>query len=412
MIIQKLQQMDCLNLGDAKSLPHYKRPAGNWVQYKMRVAGDGFRDDVYYEIERGRNSTVRGQLHIHSECGRRTSELRDEILRIAHKCEFAHTNKTSQDFKIYGGAAVDLAGGDEDDVINKLCQQLCKLYDAVEGYLCQKETEGVLVALYENQGRVCSVEREKKHLGERNVQCAPNTVVFEPYVGNSYRANEATKFGKRILVVGASHYCYYYERDKGCTAACAKYGKKCDVGDGRNCGEKCELLSKSVIKAYCENDRCVDDKGKEHSGWKRTFTKFTNAFIEERSSGSRIPANSEVFKHLVDVEYVQGVEGAVHNDTNRVLFSAERNFEELKKTIRKMKSEIVVLWGPRVINEVYGRFGKTGSTKDIEEIDFEGRMITLVACRTHPASNDWNADDLRNLLTRVGVRPLKAKQIM
>ena len=152
MIIQRLQQMDCLNLGEAKSLPHYRRPAGNWVQYKMRVAGGGFRDDVYYEIERGRNDAVRGQLHVHSGYGRCTSTLRDEILSIADKCGFAHSRNTSQDFKIYGGVSIDPAGRDEDDVIDILRQQLRKLYDAFEGHLNQKETDGILVSSYENHG--------------------------------------------------------------------------------------------------------------------------------------------------------------------------------------------------------------------------------------------------------------------
>ena len=301
---------------------------------------------------------------------------------------------------VHGGSPVICDGMSVKDAVSQIRTQLKRLEDAFGELLeneAQKFREGKMDGMYKD---------EKRTKRSNEIPAAPNTVTFDPHVGEFYGAEKETEFKKRILVVGASHYCSYYKRETGCSPKCAYYGRKReDVGHGgedRYCGKKCELLTKKVIDAYRDNDQC------RSSGWKRTFTKFTNSFIEKRATGSRIAANSDVFKHLVDVEYAQGVEGLAHNDTNRVLFSAERNFEELKKTIREMKSEIVVLWGPRVINEVYGRFGKAGSTNNIEEIDFEGRMIKLVACRTHPASNDWNADNLRKLLTQVGVRLLEA----
>ena len=398
--IAKLRQKDLHKVAktDVELIRNTSIKSERWVQWNVRKI-----DNVktYYEVYNPDPNQEILWVEFHAQ-----ARVFPPLASIAKLRKFEGLNAHG----FMCGVELDVAKLDADQAVRKVQRQLDAVYNVVEAEL--KKSNAKIEPMTKNR-KPCGVECKKgRCLKERNVHCVPNTVVFEPYVGNAYEKNTETEFKRRILIVGASHYCFYYKRDAGCTAACAMYGKKRDVGDGRDCGERCEWLSKSVIKAYCENDRCVDDKGKEHSGWKRTFTKFTNAFIEKRSSGSRIPVNSDVFKHLVDVEYVQGVEGAAHNDTNRVLFSAERNFEELKKTIRKMKSEIVVLWGPRVINEVYGRFGKTGSTKDIEEIDFEGRMITLVACRTHPASNDWNADDLRNLLTRVGVRPLKAKQIM
>lgn len=302
---------------------------------------------------------------------------------------------------VHGGSPITCDGKSVEDAVSLIKTQLERLENAF-GEFIENETKKF------SEGKMGGVHKDEKRVRRSNeISAAPNTVTFDPYVGDSYGVDEKTKFKKRILVVGASHYCSYYKRETGCSPKCEYYGRK-NVGNGRYCGEKCQLLSSAVIKAYCESDRCVDDNGNVNSGWKRTFTKFTNAFIEERTSGSRIPANSDVFKHLVDVEYVQGVEGRSPDDTNRELFSAGRNFEELTKVMRKMKSEVVVLWGRRVVGQVYAGFGKPNSASDVEEVDFDGRKIKLVACRRHPSSNKWDANDLRKLLTQVGVCLLEA----
>lgn len=352
---------------------------------------------VRYEVRCKGGNKILVQLWWGKPLSKKLLKVVNEIAKV-HAFEIGDVQAA---LGVHGGSPITCDGKSVEDAVSLIRTQLERLENAF-GEFIEKETKKF------SEGRMGGVHKDEKRMRRSNeISAAPNTVTFDPYVGESYGVDEETKFKKRILVVGASHYCSYYKRETGCSPKCKYYGRK-NVGNGRYCGEKCQLLSSAVIKAYCESDRCVDDNGNVNSGWKRTFTKFTNAFIEKRSSGSRIHVNSDVFKHLVDVEYVQGVEGVAHNDTNRALFSDGRNFEELKKTIREMKSEVVVLWGPRVINEVYGRFGKSGSTKNIEEIDFEGRMITLVACRTHPASNDWNADDLRKLLMQVGVCLLEA----
>ena len=328
--------------------------------------------------------------------------LSKKLLKEVNKIAKVHTfeiGDVQSALGVHGGSPITCDGKSVEDAVSLIRTQLERLENAF-GEFIENEAKKF------SEGKMGGVHKDEKRMRRSNeISAAPNTVTFDPYVGESYGVDKETKFKKRILVVGASHYCSYYKRETGCSPKCEYYGKKKDVGKGGNdryCGKKCESLSKKIINAYRDNDQC------KSSGWKRTFTRFTNSFINKRASGSRIPANSDVFSHLVDVEYVQGVEGVLPDDTNQEVFAARRNFEELTKVIRKMKSEVVVLWGRRVVGQVYAGFGKPNSASDVEEVDFDGRKIKLVACRRHPSSNKWDADDLRKLLMQVGVCLLEA----
>lgn len=349
---------------------------------------------VWYEVW-PRTMKLFGQLRIRGENIAFVQQIK--CITKSHP-EFECAGKDA-DFGVHGGSPISCAGMPVKNAAGLVVAQLVKLADVFEEFILSQQSSSV--------GRELQGVRSHKIKKTKPTPmiCAPNTVTFKPYVGSAYEKNKETEFKKRILVVGASHYCSYYKRETGCSPKCEYYGKKSDVGRGgkdRYCGKKCELLSEKIINAYRDNDQC------KSSGWKRTFTKFTNSFINKRATGFRMPANSDVFSHLVDVEYVQGVEGVSHDDTNQEVFSAERNFKELTKVIRKMKSEVVVLWGRRVVGQVYAGFGKPNSASDVEEVDFDGRKIKLVACRRHPSSNKWDANDLRKLLTQVGVCLLEA----
>ena len=364
------------------------RPNVKWVQWLVRSV-EGIK--TYYEVYNPHDEILFVEFHSKGD--------------VASLSNLHHVGMTllkgryvPAGHRLYG-AEVDVSALKVEDALRNVRCVLNDIYKVVE-----KEIKATGVGISNE------ISGNRNHEALKGAR-VPNSVTFDPFIGERYAPNVATPFGKRILVVGASHYCYFYDKTKGCNPDCKHYGKKHDVGEDRLCkfGNKCEALTSAVIMAYRENDACRDDEGNAHSGWKRTFTRFTNEFIEKGCARGRTSLNSEVFAHIVDVEYVQGAEGASDSDRNGVLLGADRNFEELKRTIRKMNSEVVVLWGPRVIGEVYRRIGEKDLSKDILRTRIEGNEVAIVACRRHPASSEWEPDKLRGLLMDVGIKPLKRK---
>ena len=364
------------------------RPNVKWVQWYLRSV-DGIK--TYYEVYNPHDEMLFVEFHSKGNISL-LSNLHHEGMALL-KGRYVPVGQW-----LYG-AEVDVSGLKVEDALQNVRCVLDELYRVVE-----KEVNATGAGISNEIG-------DNRNQGPVKGACVPNGVTFDPFIGEKYAPNVPTAFGKRILVVGASHYCFFYDKTKGCNPDCKHYGKKHDVGENRlsKFGNKCEALTSAVIMAYRENDACRDGQGKAHSGWKRTFTRFTNEFIEEGRPVGRTPLNSEVFAHVVDVEYVQGAEGASDSDTNGVLLRADRNFEELKKTIKEMRSEVVVLWGPRVIGEVFRRLGEKDLLKDMLRVAIDGNEVTIVACRRHPASSGWRPGKLRGLLMEVGIKPLKRK---
>ena len=85
-----------------------------------------------------------------------------------------------------------------------------------------------------------------------------SNIFFQPFVGKDY-ANGGI-FGKRIMILGESHYC-----DESCT----------DCGDCQ-LHRECLNFTQQVLDDYLNDN-------KERQNWMRTFLKFERSLVGEET---------------------------------------------------------------------------------------------------------------------------------
>lgn len=83
-------------------------------------------------------------------------------------------------------------------------------------------------------------------------------IFFHPWVGPEYSSGGI--FGKRIMVLGESHYC-----DEKCSAC----------GSDFNCG--CNRFTTKVVKDYLNQEN-------EREGWMNTYLKFERSLVNHETS--------------------------------------------------------------------------------------------------------------------------------
>ena len=105
-----------------------------------------------------------------------------------------------------------------------------------------------------------------------------SNIFFQPFVGKDY-ANGGI-FGKRIMILGESHYC-----DESCT----------DCGDCQ-LHRECMNFTQQVLDDYL-------NENKERQNWMRTFLKFERSLVgEETDQAMRLKIwNSVVFFNYLQV---------------------------------------------------------------------------------------------------------------
>ena len=105
-----------------------------------------------------------------------------------------------------------------------------------------------------------------------------SNIFFQSFVGNDY-ANGGI-FGKRIMILGESHYC-----DEECV----------DCGDYR-LHRECMNFTQQVLDDYLNED-------KKRQNWMRTFLKFERSLVgEETDQAMRLKIwNSVVFFNYLQV---------------------------------------------------------------------------------------------------------------
>ena len=105
-----------------------------------------------------------------------------------------------------------------------------------------------------------------------------SNIFFQPFVGKDY-ANGGI-FGKRIMILGESHYC-----DESCT----------DCGDCQ-LHRECMNFTQQVLDDYL-------NENKERQNWMRTFLKFERSLVgEETNQAMRLKIwNSVIFFNYLQV---------------------------------------------------------------------------------------------------------------
>lgn len=154
---------------------------------------------------------------------------------------------------------------------------------------------------------------------------ASKHVFFLPHVGKDYGGNGSI-FGKRLCVVGASHYA--------------------DVEDFQ-CGNDRKNWRKMTLKVVQD----YLDPG-FHARWKSTYTKFVNAFF---GRGTSVEERRRFFDSIVFFNYLQRLEGRNGNDSHPEYYAEERHFLAFREIVSATRPDVVVVWGSKVRKELSRR---------------------------------------------------------
>lgn len=151
-----------------------------------------------------------------------------------------------------------------------------------------------------------------------------NNIFFTPYIGKDY-ANGGL-FGKRVMVLGESHYC-----GEGC----------CDCGNCR-LYEKCTMFTQNVIKKYLNKD-----KSKERQYWTRTFVKFERSLVGKITDQKR---RQKIWDEVMFYNYLQvAMSGPRKAGTSAHYKQAADAFFDV---IDKHQPECIIVWGKRLWNNM------------------------------------------------------------
>lgn len=157
-------------------------------------------------------------------------------------------------------------------------------------------------------------------------------VCFIPWIGDT--CIEKGYLGKRILILGESHYC-----------------EECDL-----CGNiKCNITI-NVTRRFLDNKKGI---GKfEH--WMRTFTRFTNVFLGEKVDNEKL---INFWNSIMFYNYVQlATSGPRISPSPEAFSSSEEAFFEI---LRKYQPDLIVVWGERL----WGKLPKSVNFKEDDILD-------------------------------------------
>ena len=131
-----------------------------------------------------------------------------------------------------------------------------------------------------------------------------SNIFFQPFVGKDY-ANGGI-FGKRIMILGESHYC-----DESCT----------DCGDCQ-LHRECMNFTQQVLDDYL-------NENKERQNWMRTFLKFERSLVgEETNQAMRL----KIWNSVIFFNYLQAAMGGPREA------GAAEQYHQARLSLRSSKS--------------------------------------------------------------------------
>lgn len=190
-------------------------------------------------------------------------------------------------------------------------------------------------------------------------------IFFDPWVGSQYESGGI--FGKKIMVLGESHYC----------------GEDCaDCGVGRGC----ESFTTKVMRDYL-------DQNNEREGWMSTFLKFERSLVNRWTSPeeSVIIWNSVLFYNFLQV----AMHGPRRAGTPAQYQAAAAPFYEV---LEKYEPDLIVVWGTRLWYNMPGEGWVDGEDFRVDGYPIKNGWYRLanqkmvkVICVYHPSTGySWD----------------------
>ena len=149
-------------------------------------------------------------------------------------------------------------------------------------------------------------------------------VFFKPWVGKDYF--EQGYSGKKILVLGESHYCGEYSN-------CGKCGNLNIEND------ECRNFTTRVVKLFLNYKQGEE----EFEGWMNTYTRFTNVF-----HGKQVDVETllQFWDSIVFYNYVQySTPGPGKSPQKNEFIDSKTAFFEV---LKEYKPDVIIVWGFRL----------------------------------------------------------------
>ena len=185
------------------------------------------------------------------------------------------------------------------------------------------------------------IKDDKKDTKDKELQEA--SVKFLPFVGDNYEhgisfdkdgnlvLGTEENQGKKVLVLGESHYC-----DGDC----------CDCGNFK-LHKECAEFTRNVINEYL-------DESKERQNWMRTFLTFERALS---NADPNIDSNS-IWNHLIFYNYLQRpLRGTRMAGGSKDYENAATPFYAI---LKMFKPDCVIVWGRRLFANLPYKHGEEG----------------------------------------------------
>ncbi len=146
-----------------------------------------------------------------------------------------------------------------------------------------------------------------------------SNIFFQPFVGKEYGGGP---FGKRIMVLGESHYC----------------GEECaDCGDC-SLHKECMNFTTNVVQTYLKRNGGL---------WMNTYLKFERSLVGHETDSDE---TERIWNSVIFYNYLQ-----VAMDESRQAGTAEqyrRAADALFETLERYLPEYVIVWGKRLWNNL------------------------------------------------------------
>ena len=165
-------------------------------------------------------------------------------------------------------------------------------------------------------------------------------VFFRPFVGASYAGGGL--FGKRIMVLGESHYC-----DEGCAdcGSCLRH-------------RECMEFTSGVVEQYL-------DRGVERQRWMQTLLKFERSLVGCETDQAQ---SQRIWQSVVFYNYLQVAMGGPREAGTAAQY--RQAGEVLFDVMEKYQPECLIVWGNRLWDKLPG------------ERWTDGEDIVVDGCRT------------------------------